>query len=288
MRTNCGEADQMNVVGTIKKEIALQISKVIPITIRKGPCKECKIYGNLFYNRRSNDFSLEEYLYEKLDLRDRTIVEAGAHVGVYTVLLSRRAINGKILAFEPNPLNYWFLKRNIKKNKLSNVLMFNIGLSNRREHLSFKSRRYNTGKGTFKKNKHELMKGSGDPIMSKTIPVTTTDEVLEECRIGRVDFVKIDTEGFESQVIEGMLNTIRNWKPLVYFEVHGLNIRERQDDLERIWQFLTKYGYTIVKLEKGLPTVTEAVIEKGSGGGHVAFCDKLQLGINEAFQGCMG
>ena len=260
----------MSIYKNIKKEIGYQISKFLPIKINKGLSKGLMLYGELFYNRRLNELHEEEILYTNLPLKDKVIIEAGAHIGIHTLFFSKNINSGKIIAFEPNPLNYYFLCKNIKINSLTNVIPVNAGLADKEDILHFLSYRYNSAKGTFKTDKQELIKESKKKIIEIDIPVTTIDNAVKKYSLDKVDFVKIDTEGFEPYVIEGMPDTLKRLKPIVYFEVHGLNDSQKQEDLKRIFKFLREFDYAIIRLSKGLPEVTRDNIEKFGSGGYIA------------------
>jgi hypothetical protein len=75
----------MRLYSEIKKEIALQVSKCMPIKIKKGISANKLLYGNLFYNRRPEELYEEELFYKNIDLKDKIIIEAGAHIGIYTM-----------------------------------------------------------------------------------------------------------------------------------------------------------------------------------------------------------
>jgi FkbM family methyltransferase len=236
-----------------------------------------RLYGNFFYNRRSDTLNEEERLYKFLDLEDKIIIEAGAHIGIYTMFFAMKANKGKVLAFEPNPINFNLLKKNIKANRIKNVTIQNTGLSNERKKLYFCSKRHNTSKGTFKKEKQQIMKEENVPLIFKEILVTTIDDIVDTYSLQNVDFIKIDTEGFEPPVIEGSATIIKKFKPLIYFEIHGLTSQQKKNDFKKIFKFLKKYDYRIANLAKSFPDVSEEVINDCFGGGYIAFQDKLDL-----------
>jgi len=59
-----------------------------------------------------------------------TVVDIGAHIGYFTIILSDLVGNdGKVIAFEPNPITFSILKKNIETNSLSNVILENLAIS---------------------------------------------------------------------------------------------------------------------------------------------------------------
>jgi FkbM family methyltransferase len=255
----------------LKKEIALQTGAHIPVRMKKGVSSGMLLYGNLFYNRRKSALSDEEAFFEGFDFRGATVIDAGAHLGVYTLYFGRQAEGGRVLAFEPNPLTFRLLKKNIGKNRIGNALAVNAGLSNREDTLTYVSRRYNFEKGTFKTDKQEIMRSGRGSLVELQVPVTTIDRAVKEHALSRLDFVKIDTEGFEPFVVEGMRHTLEVFRPVVYLEVHGLTEEQKRGDLRRAAGVLREYDYHVYRLKEGLP---EAILEgegRSGAGAYVAF-----------------
>jgi len=176
-----------------------------------------------------------------------------------------------VLAFEPNPLAFRLLKKNIRKNRIGNALAVNAGLSSKEGTLRYVSRRYNIEKGTFRTDKQEIMKAGGDSLVDLEVRVTTVDTAVKEHALARLDFVKIDTEGFEPFVVEGMRHTLEVLKPVVYLEIHGLTEEQKRADLRRAAAVLGEYGYRLYRLKAGLPeAVLEGAAQDGAGA-YVAF-----------------
>ncbi|OFW52515.1 MAG: hypothetical protein A2163_08190 [Actinobacteria bacterium RBG_13_35_12] len=271
----------VSIYKNIKRETGFWISKSLPIKIKKGISKGLLLYGNLFYNRRPNELHEEEFLYSNLDLKGKVIIEAGSHIGIHTLFFAKQINSGNIIAFEPNPLNYYFLCKNIKINSFTNVIPVNAGLADKEGILHFLSYRYNSAKGTFKTDKQEIIKKSKKKLTKIDVPVTTIDNAVKKYSLDTVDFVKIDTEGFEPYVIEGMKITLEKFNPVLYFEIHGLNDSQKQEDLKRIIKFIMEFGYVVVKLSKGLPQVTRDNIEKFGGGGYIAY-QKMDKSLEQA------
>jgi len=266
----------MSIYKTFKQEVALQLSKILPVQMKCGLAEGYKLYGNLFFNRRPLKLADEEIFYRALDLSGCSVVEVGAHIGIYTLWFSNAVDKGQVIAIEPNPQNFNFLRKNITKNGFKNAVALNLGVGSEKGNLWFVSPRYNTAKGTFKQDKQELTAKSSVKTIRKFIQVKTFDQVVSECGV-KVDFVKIDTEGFETQVIAGMTKTLENNKPLLYFEIHGLNDQQKADDLKKVINILDIYNYSTHKLSSKTPRVQTENIEKMGGGGFVSFTQQTKV-----------
>src|SRR5258708_35699650 len=77
--------------------------------------------------------------------KDAAILDIGANLGYYTVLTSKLAPDGVVHAFEPDPENFSLLQRNCDLNGCRNVVLHNVGLSNRRRTATFFRSRHNAG-----------------------------------------------------------------------------------------------------------------------------------------------
>lgn len=268
---------------SFKKEVLLQCSRIVPIKIKKGICKDMTFYGDFFYNRRSESLNDEEILFAGLELEGKTVLEAGAHMGIYSLYFASKVQNGKLILFEPNPLNFFFLRKNLRANAFRAPVQVNCGLSNSPGKLRFVSKRYNRATGTFKSDKHKVLKQGRGLVFEQDVDVMTIDQAVMLYRLDRVDFVKIDTEGFEPYVIEGMTATLKHFKPKLYFEIHGLNWKQQQSDLNRVLNHIEPRGYQIHRLNAGLPRITRTNVADHGGGGYVAFAD-MSTDLDKALQ----
>src|SRR6476659_8790078 len=84
-------------------------------------------YKDNYLNHDYEDFSLDIML---RDLKsDSTFVDIGSHYGIYSLLASRKADKGKVIALEPVPENFTILNKNIKANKAGSIDSFNYAAS---------------------------------------------------------------------------------------------------------------------------------------------------------------
>lgn len=149
-------------------------------------------------------------LYEKLTtnivkrlLRPGYIfVDVGASFGYYTILAaSIVGPRGKVIAFEPEPTRFIFLKTNIKINRFPHVIAVNAAVSN----VNGESHFYISGEES------SLYMRPGPQIKVKTVRL---DEFLESIGINSINMIKIDVEGAEMLVLEGAEKVFRRSKNL--------------------------------------------------------------------------
>jgi FkbM family methyltransferase len=130
-----------------------------------------------------------------------TVVDVGAHVGIYSLLASRRA--GKVLSIEADPNTFQYLERNLAMNGANHVTAVLAGVSDRRESL-----RLFRDKNMEDRSGHSFLPGWGreDSISVECLPLW---EILTNHSLSGCDVLKIDVEGFEFRVLEPFLKECR-------------------------------------------------------------------------------
>ncbi len=136
------------------------------------------------------------------------VIDVGAHVGYYSAIASRLAgKEGRVFSFEPRPLNLGFLNKHIEITHLENVRIFEAGVSNYTGKARFDAR---TGTGT----------GHLDQAGELEVDVVALDEPYENGELPRPDFLKIDVEGGELEVLDGAERLIQSCRPKILVAVH--------------------------------------------------------------------
>lgn len=147
------------------------------------------------------------------------ILDIGANLGLHTLQASRIAgSGGRVLAFEPNPSMTMVLRESLGANSCGNVELRECALGSEEATLELHVPSDHAGKGSLLKSSLERVRC--DRI---SVPVKTLDSVLagESSRIG---LVKIDVEGFESQVLAGARDLLSSSPPHAWiFETHHLS-----------------------------------------------------------------
>ena len=131
--------------------------------------------------------------------RNDVVIDVGAHVGFFTVKAAREAgKNGLVVAMEPEPNNAALLAENVRLAGLNNVVVLKEAAGARQE----KSKLYLIG-GTGRA--HSLIHQGQDYI---EVQVSTLDDIIGRLGLKRVDYVKIDVEGAELEVLRGAENLL--------------------------------------------------------------------------------
>src|ERR671931_788489 len=162
------------------------------------------------------------------------VVDVGAHYGRYTIIGSKRVgINGKVIAIEAHPGNFDILNRNIQLNRLTNVIPLNYAVYSQRTKIKLYLPDEDLGYTIY----NTIMVNRANPRDNFVeVNADTLDNILQLNRIKQVNWVKIDVEGAELEVLKGATNVLSNSKDIsLLLEVHGFeNYMPRVDLLKSL------------------------------------------------------
>ena len=142
-------------------------------------------------------------------IKGKIFIDIGAFIERYSILLSKNF--EKIIAIEPIPRNYKNLVLNLRINKIENVIPLKIACYNKELELYFQD----TGP-TSKIVKNSKLKVKAKPL----------DQIIKELGIKpeEIDLIKIDVEGAELEVLEGMKEILEKGRPILVIEVNNNKI----------------------------------------------------------------
>jgi len=163
------------------------------------------------------------------------VVDAGAHIGVYTLKVAKQVGNkGRVISIEPEDENYKLLVKNIKINKYQNIAPVKIALSDfeGKANLFLKAR----------SRSHSLNKKTWiTPIVDLTkTSVTTLDKLLSELDVKKVDILKINVEGAELKVLKGSREFLNNKRISKIVATPHLPYKQEAHKINR---YLKGFGY---------------------------------------------
>ena len=163
-----------------------------------------------------------------------TILDIGANIGYYALLESRlTGPSGKVYAIEPVSNNYHILLKNIKLNSIKNIKTFKLAIGSERK----KGEIYVADKGNISSF---IYKKEANLINKEEVQIMTVDDFAFEHRISP-DFIRMDVEGYEKEIIQGMPKTLLR-KPKLFIEVHP-HLMDK-NELERMFSTIKKSGYS--------------------------------------------
>ena len=135
------------------------------------------------------EYSKYDFKIEKTD----TVIDVGAHIGLFSLHTSQICKNGKIYAFEPMIENYDILKSNIQLNNFSNIKAENCAISNSSSKITIYQNNDESGHSKFIETNNPI------EVNSKSLNEIFNDEKIEKC-----DLLKLDCEGSEYEIIDSL------------------------------------------------------------------------------------
>jgi FkbM family methyltransferase len=141
------------------------------------------------------------------------VVDVGANIGCTSILFAQRA--RRVLAFEASPSTFAFLHRNIERAGLRNVELHNEALGAEPGVSQLTYAVVNRAGGFV---------SAGTPTSSghvtETITIARLDDAVRRAALDSLDLLKIDVEGFEKSVLDGGVDTLRRFAPVVALELN--------------------------------------------------------------------
>lgn len=170
-----------------------------------------------------------------------TVVDIGANQGLYSLLLSRLAgKNGCVLAFEPDDMLYRALVENVALNGAETIQPHHLALGSQPGTMTLHRSLLNSGD-----NRLASKAETAGPREAVQIRLERLDRVLAG---RRVDFIKMDVQGWEMEVFRGMqglLDDPQNAAMAVYFEFWPQGLRDAGSEPVAPLDFLAANGFSI-------------------------------------------
>jgi len=165
--------------------------------------------------------------------------DIGAHQGLYTLLASKRvSASGRVFAFEPSPRELRRLKMNLFLNRCRNVHVVPYALgSNQGKARLFVCLGQETGCNSLRP---PIV---SEPIREVEVPITTLDRFFEDNGINKVDFIKLDVEGAELEVLKGAIRVLSYFRPLILSELADMRTEPWGYRSAEIYDFLVTKRY---------------------------------------------
>ena len=190
------------------------------------------------------------------------VIDIGAHVGYYTLLMAQLVgENGKVYSFEPDPVNFQLLKKSVEINGYKNVVLIQKAVSN----ITNKVKLF-LGDNDSAINRIYDAK-LGDAKESIDVESVTIDEYFKE-NDELINFIKIDSEGSEAKIMNGMKQFLsRNQELVMMTEFFPFLIKKSGDEPNQYLKSLEKSGFSLYNIldknEKANKINSENFLENG-------------------------
>jgi len=194
-------------------------------------------YGNIIYN--TNDYYMGtciseygEYCDSEISIINQIIkkgdimLDIGANIGLMTIPFSKMVgINGKVVSYEPQAEIYRILCGNIAINNLTNVEAHNLAVGDNNNPLFLPKIDY-TKPNNF-----------GGMSLQNNGETKVNQIKIDDLSFDRLNFMKIDVETMELNVLNGSYYTIKKHRPIIYVE------NDRKDNSPNLLEFLLSENY---------------------------------------------
>tara|TARA_Y100000590_G_scaffold464744_1_gene634953 strand:+ start:1085 stop:1810 length:726 start_codon:yes stop_codon:yes gene_type:complete len=208
---------------------------------------------DFFYQRKIINF-FKKNLSQNIEV----LLDIGSHNGESIKIFLKNFNLKNIYSFEASALNYEILEKNIKKMKKKyincNINIFNVGVGNSDDEKIFYDLS-DSNSSTFNKiNKDSLYFKRKNKILSfffkknffvreKLAKQICLSDFIDQHKLKKIDILKIDTEGYELEVLKGLGDKI-NYVKFIYFEHHYDNMIEKNYKFSHIHDLLTKRKFS--------------------------------------------
>jgi FkbM family methyltransferase len=190
-----------------------------------------------------------------------TVIEGGANRGVTAIAIAKAiGKKGCVHAFEPVPEYFKSLQQNVSSNKLRNMSIHNLALSDKNGSIQF----YKHGEGSGITHAEE----------AETIQVqaTTLPNFLDNHNIPKLDFINCDCEGSELLVFRKARSLLKVQAPSIFCEVHRDYLKALNQSVQDIVEFLQDLGYTVKPIQ----------VENLNSDSDFEYCSHVYASINQS------
>ncbi len=221
-----------------KKRIIKRNGINFEIDISEGLDLSLFLFGNFQKHVTENKF---------LNLPNNALIfDVGANVGIMSLHFAKKAPLGKVYAFEPTHYAIQKLNKNFSLNKdiAKNIQIIQTFVSSEEKKQSdikaFSSWKIDKEVG---ENQHPVH--GGKAMSTEGVSTITIDEFVNDKGLDRLDFIKIDTDGHEFDVLMGARKTIVRFKPQIIFELGQYVMTERGINFNDYDIFFEEMGYKL-------------------------------------------
>jgi FkbM family methyltransferase len=158
-------------------------------------------------------FMLDQYQVRRFFEKDTIAIDAGANLGSFSVFAAQNAPEGNVYAFEPVSKTFGIAEKNVEP--YPNIECFHVGLGDKETEKNIVTSPVAMLGSAFEDSgMPQAAQGDRGAGLERAM-ITTIDAFVLARRIPRIDFIKIDTEGYEANILNGARQTIKKWRPVV-------------------------------------------------------------------------
>ncbi len=182
-------------------------------------------------NRLDHDQNLLPQVLKHINKGD-VVIDCGAFIGDHTIAYANKVgPTGAVFAFEPGKEAYECLAHNTRNEE--RVIIHNGGL----------------GATIHKANLNDVPDNSGMNYLTEGTEISII--TIDSLNLPKLDFVKIDCEGYELEVLKGAIETIKKFKPKMLIEINTMTLERSGITREDIYNFLKELDYKYKNIYNG-------------------------------------
>lgn len=220
-----------------QKEFFEVVIKITPdISLKANLCQQ--YCGDIYYGVGFEQSELS--LVEKFVPEDGVFFDVGANIGVYTLLASKLVgEGGSVHSFEPLLDIYGVLRRNVEAYRYKNIKTNQVAVGEQ------------NGEAQIYINAQSALSSLGDTkrgavLRSQTVIVKTLDSYAASAGVSKIDFLKIDVEGFEGHVLRGAAELINASPDLVVMsELAKKNFVPLGFSIDEVLNWMRSHGFEV-------------------------------------------
>lgn len=226
--------------------IEITANKVVMISRSSGIKIECDQFNKRIAPLEILNFGAYEHINSEMLFRlikpGFRVFDIGANIGWYALNIAKVSRSSRVWAFEPVPATFALLKTNIKLNQLDNIVASNIGFSNYVGEAMFY---YHFGESD---NASAVNLSERADAQTVRCQITTLDEFVVANDV-HIDLIKCDVEGAELFVFKGAINTLQQFRPMIFTEMLRKWSAKFHYHPNEIIRLLTELGYRCFRVK---------------------------------------
>jgi len=167
------------------------------------------------------------------------VIDVGANMGEFSLKVSQLVgERGKVISFEPDPVNFQRLQTNFSLNPelAARIEVHNVGLGEFPGTVNL---------SVVNESNRGMNRVVKDALNFNSITINTLDNIVLSGQLTKLDWIKIDVEGFEMNVLKGAEQAILQFKPSLFIELDDKNLREQNSSASDLVNWLTERGYIV-------------------------------------------
>lgn len=187
-------------------------------------------------------------IFKKILDENSVFIDVGASLGLMTVFAAKNCGVKKILSFEPEKERFNILKSNIELNNLQNVTIFPVGIGMKEETVKLYT-------GSFSPS---IVDSEGKDDLYEIIQIKKLDDILTSSQIQKVDFIKVDIEGYEIDALSGCSHLLSSDNPPALCVEYVRKLQKQSNDLYDFIKQINKYRiFQLTRTNNTISPLTE-------------------------------